>query len=390
MSNVPITDRVSRLQTLRSVIERRVNQFGLSEVVVRSAISGSDYKVIVEIPGEGTDVETTIASLKQTAELSFWAEKTTLPEGLDLTQLSANDQFFMTHEDLGITGNDLKSEGITSNYPSGTSNATPGSKIIQLTFTNEGAQKFNAAAVANRGKPIYIILDRSQLLSSPVVATDFGITGFQNTVEISGSFTAEEADTLAAQLRAGALPVSVTIAEQKKIDPSLGKDALEKSLYAGAIGIGLIIVFMVISYGKEGIVASIALVLYTLFTFSLFKIIPITLSLAGIAGFILSIGIAVDANILIFERMREELKKGVSRRKAFEIGFERAWTSIRDSNTSTLITCLILFLFGSTVAKGFAINLALGVIVSLFTAVVVTRQLLILLESRSQKVNKSN
>ncbi len=250
-----------------------------------------------------------------------------------------------------------------------------------MVFSEEGFKKFDDVAKASRGKRIAIFLDQS-LISNPTISETWGLTGGgSNTVTINGLNTLE-AENLAIQLRGGALPVPVELAEQRIIEATLGKDALLKSIQAGLVGIFLIITFMIFLYRKEGVIASIALIIYTLITLSIYKIAPITLTLPGIAGFILSIGIAVDANILIFERMNEEIKKGYSKQKALKLGFERAWTSIRDSNISTMITCFILFMAGTTVVKSFAANLFLGVVISLFTAVTVTRQLLIVISKK--------
>ena len=200
---------------------------------------------------------------------------------------------------------------------------------------------------------------------------------------ITGQFSREEAQRIATVLRYGALPISLQIASQSTIDPTLGRDSLEKSQIAGAIGIGMVMLFMLLSYRLPGLVANIALLLYALFTFAIFKLLGVTLTLAGIAGFILSIGMAVDANVLIFERIKEELRAGRFLASAIAIGWKRAWPSIRDSNISTLITCAVLYFFGSnfgaSIIVGFASTLFLGVVISMFTAVVVTRTFLNLL-----------
>ncbi|MDA1329610.1 MAG: protein translocase subunit SecD, partial [Chloroflexi bacterium] len=197
---------------------------------------------------------------------------------------------------------------------------------------------------------------------------------------ITGNYTAEEAQELAVKLRYGSLPIPLRVSQSKTIGPSLGQDSLTKSLRAGAIGLALVLVFMALYYRLPGLLADVALLVYVVFTIALFRLIPVTLTLPGIAGFILSIGVAVDANILIFERMREELRSGKHLHSAIDLGWSRAWPSIRDSNFSTLITCAILFwfgnFFGASVVKGFAVTLALGVGVSLVTAIVVTRAFL--------------
>ena len=215
-----------------------------------------------------------------------------------------------------------------------------------------------------------ICLDQ-QCFSAPTVQQAIRDSG-----QISGGFTTEQAKQLATQLNAGALPVPLTILQQHTVGATLGNASLLKSLFAGIIGFVVIVVFMSILYGRFGMLASLSLILYTLFVMALFKLIPVTLTLAGIAGFILSIGMAVDANILIFERMREELRRGKPRNIAIELGFSRAWSSIRDSNISSIITSLILIYFGTGIVRGFAVTLLVGVLVSMFSAIVVTRTFL--------------
>jgi preprotein translocase subunit SecD len=197
---------------------------------------------------------------------------------------------------------------------------------------------------------------------------------------IQGSFTQDSANNLAVQLRYGSLPVPLKVVESNSVGPTLGQESLRRSLLAGAIGLGIVIIFMALYYRLPGVIADLALVVYALIAYALFRFIPITLTLPGIAGFVLSIGMALDANILIFERLKEELRAGRSLRSAIDLGWSRAWSSIRDSNLSTLITCLILYYFGRTfgasIVKGFSLTLAMGVLVSLFTAIIVTRTFL--------------
>ncbi|MBI3888103.1 protein translocase subunit SecD [Candidatus Microgenomates bacterium] len=246
-----------------------------------------------------------------------------------------------------------------------------GEPIIQLTFTDDGAKKFEAITKRNLRKKVAIFLD-SQYLMDPTVQSV--ITDGQ--AIISGKFTAAQTKETSILLNSGALPAPVKVVEQRTIDATLGKDSINKSLIAGLVGLGIIAFFMVANYGKLGVLADLALVIYSLIVFAIFKLVPVTLTLAGIAGFILSIGMAVDANILIFERMREEIRWGRNKMAALELGFHRAFPSIRDSNASSLITCIILFWLGSGPVKGFAVTLAIGIVVSLFTAVIVTRTLL--------------
>ncbi|MEI6887082.1 MAG: protein translocase subunit SecD [bacterium] len=379
MSDVAEADKTAKLEATRKVIENRVNQFGLSEANIYGSINGSEYKINVELPGSGKDIDNEIKILQETAKLEFYTQKanpedlSSIPQEQITTAIVLQAQW----DKSNVTGADLKTANAQALSSQSSSTITKANQQeVALVFTTDGANKFNELASTNRGKPIAIVLD-GNIISSPRVADDFGLTsGASNTVVING-LSLTEADNLAIQLRGGALPTPVELIEQKTIEATLGKDALNKSIIAGLIGIFLVICFMIFLYKVEGLIASVALVIYTLITLSLYKLIPITLTLPGIAGFILSVGIAVDANVLIFERMNEEVRKGKTKTQALKLGFERAWTSIRDSNLSTLITCTILYFFGAVVVKSFAINLAIGVLISLFTAVSVTRQLLL-------------
>jgi preprotein translocase subunit SecD len=253
-----------------------------------------------------------------------------------------------------------------------------GGAQVSIEFNTAGAQKFAEITKRNIGKPLAMFLDDQPLSDSPPIVQQEIVGG--NAV-ISGNFTSQEAKALSIQLNAGALPVPIEIVEQRVIGPSLGEESVKASIVAGAIGLITVILYMAIYYGFWGIIADIALIIYTLFVLAIFKtglflIPPVTLTLPGIAGFILSIGMAVDANILIFERMKEELRWGKSRKQAIDAGFDRAWSSIRDSNISSLITAGILYSIGTGLVKGFAVTLAIGVLVSMFTAIFVTRTIL--------------
>ena len=249
--------------------------------------------------------------------------------------------------------------------------------LIQFSLTAEGARIFADYTASHVGQYLTIILDK-RVISSPRINGAIP----SGSGQISGSFTRDQAQSLVVQLKYGALPVPLKVLSSRTVGPTLGQDSINKSLLAGAIGISMVVVFMLLYYRLPGLLADVALVLYGLLVLSIFKLLPVTLTLAGIAGFVLSIGLAVDANILIFERMKEELRSGRSLKAAMRAGFDRAWPSIRDSNASTLITCAILFWFGTTqgasIVAGFALTLAIGVLVSLFTAIVVTRNLLTL------------
>ncbi len=272
-----------------------------------------------------------------------------------------------------MTGRDLKAAyPVIDQNPSSDYYQKP---VISLEFTEEGGKKFATYTAANVGKYLAIVIDK-RVISSPVINEP--IPGGRAT--ISGRFTFDEARSLAAQLQYGALPIPFRVISERVVDPILGQDSIQKSILAGLVGVFTVLLFMAVYYRVPGLVADIALIIFALVTFALFKLIPVALTLPGIAGFLLSIGMAVDANILIFERMKEELRAGRTLGAAIEAGFDRAWTSIRDSNISTLITCAILFWFGSNLGAGavmgFAVTLFLGVVVSMFTAITVTHTLI--------------
>ena len=361
MAGKSLPQKSAALDSAKVVIENRVNLFGVSEPIVQTSIVGNnDYRVIVDLPGL-TDINQVRSLIGTTAQLTFWEE---VASGSAKTA-SASAGIKKTE----LTGADIKETSVT--FDSNT-----GKPQVQLVFTSEGAKKFANITKRNIGKQVAIVLD-NQLVSSPVVNQE--ING--GNAVITGTFTIDEANQLSTQLNAGALPVPLTILSSSIIEPTLGASSLAKSLFAGVLGFVIIVVFMVVLYGRLGAIASLALVLYTLFVLSIFKLssitpFAITLTLSGIAGFILSIGMAVDANILIFERMREELRQGKSKETAIELGFSRAWTSIRDSNIATLITSFVLYEFGTGIVRGFALVLAIGVLVSMFSAIVVTRTFL--------------
>ncbi len=368
MSNVNSSDRDTALESLKGIIERRVNLFGVSEPLVQTEKVSGQYRVIVELAGI-TDVNQATELIGKTAELSF-------REAVDSSQAAkistAAAALFGPYQiATNLSGKDLKLA-----KPSFKSDT--GESIIELTFNDEGAKKFEEITKKNLNKQLAIFLD-NQLLMAPTIQTV--IAGGQ--AIISGSFTTAQTKEFAILLNSGALPAPVKIVEQRTVGATLGQDSINKSLVAGAVGLLIIALFMVANYGRLGLFADMALIIYSLLVLALFKLIPVTLTLAGIAGFILSIGMAVDANILIFERMKEEIRWGRNKLAAIELGFSRAFPSIRDSNVSSLITCGILYWLGTGPVKGFAITLAIGITVSLFTAVTVTRTLLRLLETRN-------
>ena len=374
------------LQIARQILENRSNGLGVSEVVFQ--VAGSD-RIVGEFPG-ATNAEDVIQSIKQTGVLEFvdlgdnaWKLyagseiKTDLTavdkvQGVPIPPADANTGSSDTPVELPVfhtmmTGKDLKSIVVDS--------PISGTYQINFELTSEGSTIFADFTSKNVGKTLAIVLD-NKIISSPTINT--AITEGSGTIQ--GSFTYEEANQLAVQLRYGSLPIPLTVEQIRIIGPTLGQDSLQKSLVAGAVGLLLVILFMAIFYKLPGLMADLAIITYALITFALFRLIPVTLTLPGIAGLILSTGSALDANILIFERLKEELRNGRTLAQAIDLGWKRAWPSIRDSNMATIITSLILFWFGSSFGasfvKGFAITLALGVLVSLFSAIVVTRTFL--------------
>lgn len=363
MDKLKAEDRDNALESARAVIERRVNLFGVSESVVQSSKIGQSRRILVELPGI-KDASEAASLVGRTAQLEFReVPATQAAEATGTAKLLAIYNAVPT----GLTGADLKKAQVTYN------NAEP---VVSIQFTPEGAKKFGEITRRNVGRELPIFLD-DQLVTFPVVQQE--ILGGDSI--ISGGFTAESAKELAVQLNAGALPVPIKIIEQRSIGASLGQDSINKSVVAAGIGLATVMIFMVLYYGMLGLVADIALLIYSLLVFVIFKtglflIPPVTLTLAGVAGFVLSIGMAVDANILIFERMKEEKRWGKGAKQALELGFRRAWSSIRDSNISSLITAGILYSMGTGPVRGFALTLAIGVLVSMFTAIVISRTFL--------------
>ena len=373
MSGVPVAQRPDALKSAKTVIERRVNLFGVSEPVVQtSTLANGESRIIVELPGV-TDLNKARSIVGTTAQLSFWEQGATGSAKLNIPSstypLGLVESLGQNPKKTNLSGNDLQQTSVTFDQNTGKPQVT-------LVFTPDGSQKFADITKRNVGKVVAIVLD-NQVIEAPRVNEPI-LTG--NAV-ISGGFTVDVATLLSKELNAGALPISLTSLQSQVVGPSLGLSSLQKSLFAGIIGLVIIVIFMSVLYGRLGIIASVALFLYTLFVLTIFKLSSltpygITLTLSGIAGFILSIGMAVDANILIFERMKEEKRLGKPTQAAIEIGFSRAWTSIRDSNVSTLITSVVLYKFGSGMVRGFALVLAVGVLVSMFSAIVVTRTFL--------------
>lgn len=354
------------MSSLREVIDRRVNVFGVSEPIVQtesSSISGQmQNRLVVELPGV-TDIREATKMIAATPALDFRVQK----PGANLEQATTSD-WIMT----GLTGRYLKKSQVVFNQNSL-------SPSISLEFNDEGAKLFSEITKQNVEKPVAIFLD-GEIISAPVVREEIK----NGQAEISGDFTVEEAKKLVRDLNLGALPVPIKLASTEIIGATLGSEAAKKGVEAGLVGLLIVGIFMILWYRLPGLVAVVSLSVYVAIMLAIFKLLPVTLTAAGIAGFILSIGIAVDANVLIFERLREELKLGKGLNESMKEGFHRAWTSIRDSNLSSIISAAILFWFGTSLIKGFALTLALGIIVSMFTAITVTRTLLFALGFRNQ------
>ena len=365
MEQIGQPSRTTALESARSVISRRVDLYGVSEATVKTSVAGNDYRLIVELPGIDKPQEA-LDLIGQTASLTFAAPV----YQADPASPGAQPQL-VNFVPSDLTGKDLQSATVTFE----TQNRQP---AVSLKFKDSGKDKFAKLTKEFLGKPLAILLDNS-LLSAPTVQSEI-VTG---DAIISGSFTLDEAKFLATQLNAGALPVPVKILSQKVISATLGENSIRQSVLAGAIGLSIVAAFMILYYGWLGVIAVIGLLVYGLITATLYRLIPVTLTLPGVAGFLLSIGMAVDSNILVFERYREEIRAGRSWPVSLELGFGRAWNSIKDANLATIITGLILFnpldwsfLNASGAVRGFALTLLLGIFISLFTGIVVTRTLL--------------
>ena len=382
-ADLPLDAEVNsdNMETARRIIEDRVNGLGVSEAVVQLA---GDRRILVELPGQ-QDPKQALSTIKDTALLEFVdfgdlssqqvsqlinttinTDFQTASDQSDAVSLTTEGPVYHTV----MTGSSIKQVGVTKN--------ALGKFQVAFELTSDGSQIFKEYTTQHAGEFLAIVLDNI-VISAPRIEEP--ITAGRGS--ISGNFTYDSASNLAVQLQYGALPVPLKVVQIETIGPTLGEDSLDKSLVAGIIGMGVVMLFMALYYRLPGIIADFALILYALVTFALYRWIPVTLTLPGIAGFVLSIGVAVDANVLIFERMKEELRAGHSIQKAISLGWDRAWPSIRDSNLSTLITSAILYWFGSSfgasIVKGFSLTLAIGVLVSLFTAVTATRTFLHLL-----------
>ena len=405
LKDIPEPEQAEAMEAIRGTLERRVNSFGVSEPQVQ--VQGKD-KIIIELPGI-KDINDAIKQIGQTPYMEFKSENpnpsTLAPDENGQVAVDSDSLWIST----GLSGKQLKRA--TADIQTSSSAGISNNVVVRLEFNDEGKQLFSDITTKNVGKRIAIFLD-GQLLSAPTVQN--AIT--DGVAIITGNFTVKDAKELASRLNSGALPVPISLVSQENVGATLGRESIQKSVLAGVLGVLLIALFMIMYYRFPGLLAIAALVVYGVLSFAIFKIgvsvtavllvgiffflgltisawfgllalvsylvllflgglSPVTLTLAGIAGFILSIGMAVDANILIFERIREEIRAGKATDKAVHDGFERAWLSIRDSNVSSLITTAILYSFGTPSIKGFAVTLGIGIVISMFTAISITKTL---------------
>ena len=347
-----VSEKERAMESLRNVVDKRVNALGVAEPNIYTTKFGDNRRIIIELPG--IDVNQAKDLIGKTAKMKF------------KTQMNEEGTMW---QDTDLEGKNLK-KATVQNDPQ------TNSPEVAIEFDSEGATKFGDLTKNNLGKRIGIFLD-DEIVSAPTVQAEIR----DGHAVISGKFDYKEANDLKIQLNAGALPVDIKLVEERTVGETLGQESVRKSFFAGTIALLVIFMFMTIYYRFPGFIASVALGIYTLIVIAIFKgafyiFPPVTLTLAGIAAFILSIGMAVDANILIFERMKEEFRLGKGYGAALDAGFKRAWPSIKDSNIATFITCAILMAFGSTVIKGFAYTLLIGVAVSMFTAITITRTFL--------------
>lgn len=367
LSNLAGQNSDEAMEGVRDVIERRVNAFGVAEPLVQ--VEGKD-RLVVELAGV-KDISEAIRRIGETPFLQFKEERSAaeteaiLGDQKNRKRLS-EDPYFM---ETALTGKYLSGAKVV--FGGGGPGGGLSTPEVSLEFNSEGAKVFKVLTEKNLGKRLAIYLDGLPI-SAPVVQSVIA----DGSAVISGNFTIKEARELATRLNAGALPVPIGLISQQSVGASLGRDSLAKSLQAGVYGLILVALFMILFYRLSGLAAVLALLVYSVIVLSIYKVIPVTITLAGIAGFILSLGMAVDANVLIFARMREELKQGKGLNASFQEGFRRAWLSIRDSHVTTLLGALALYLFTTSIVKGFALTLGIGVLISLFSAITVTRSFL--------------
>lgn len=377
-SKLAAADIPDSLASLREVVERRVNAFGVGEPLVQTeqggALGNGAYRLVVELPGI-TDVNQAVKLIGETPVLEFKL----VNQGADASTLeTASSTNAAVFTDTGLTGKYLSKASLQFGNGQGALAQAP---VIRVDFNPEGVKLFGTITTANTGRQLAIFLD-GKLLSAPTIQT--AIT--DGTAIISGtSFTAQTAKEMVRNLNLGALPVPIALASTETIGATLGDEALHAGLVAGIVGFALLSVFMILWYRLPGLVSVVSLFIYVIIMLALFKIVPVVLTAAGIAGFILSVGLAVDANVLIAERIKEELAAGKNTESAIREGFSRAWLAIRDSNIAHIIAGVILFWFGTSLIKGFALVFGMGVIVSMLSAITISRTFLLALGLDTRK-----
>jgi len=405
VSSIPQAEVSSAMESLRDLIERRVNTFGVSEPIVQTKEPGlfaqgnnaGEQRLIVELPGV-SDVKKAQDAIGLIPTLEFREHR---PPEEEAAIIAAKEELKnaveeksedfkpnpLAFEDIYVvgelTGRFLDNASLQFNNSNSVSGGEP---IVLLKFNEEGARLFAKLTKENAGRTIPIYVD-GEMISNPTVGEEFAKTGITGgTAQISGGFTVDAAKDLAMHLNSGALPVDkLELLESRVIGATLGEKALDAGVRAGIWGFAIVAVFLIILYRLPGVIAAIALGFYVIIMLALFKVIPVALTAPGIAGIILSVGMAVDANVLIFERMKEELRAGRTIKDAINEGFKRAWPSIRDGNVSSLITAIILFWFGTSLVKGFALTFGLGILVSMFTAITITRTFLLAISPSDSK-----
>jgi protein-export membrane protein SecD len=371
-SKLDKNDIADSMSALRNVIERRIDMFGVSEPLIQtekaSVFSGSEKteRLIVELPGI-TDLNEAIELIGATPQLEF--KLVGEPDGTSTEPV---------YEETGLDGQYLEKANLR--FSGQNSGGFANEPLVAVDFNSEGRELFAKITEENVGRELAIFLD-GRLISHPVIKEP--IRG--GTAIISGGFDVEEAKELVRNLNIGALPVPIELASTETVGATLGTEILKKGVKAGLVGFALVLLFMVVWYRLPGLIAGVSLSIYMVLMLAVFKYIPVTITAAGIAGFLLSIGMAVDANVLIFERLKEELENGEEYKEAVINGFKRAWAPIRDGNFTSLISAVILFWFGSSIVQGFALVFGIGILVSMFTAVTLTRTFLVAITGIADK-----
>ncbi len=366
MSNIKAENQEQAITAAKEIIYRRVDLYGINEPRIQTSKTGDQYRIIVELPGI-QDQQQALELVGKTAQLEFRLQKQDVSPAATQSATAFLDSF----EATDLTGQDLAQAQLSFSQQTG-------EPVVALEFTSQGRGKFADITKNNQGQILGIFID-NQPVTTPVINDPI----LDGRAIISGAFTVDEAENTAIQLNAGALPVPIEVIEQKAIGATLGEQSVQQSVTAGLIGLGLVMLFMILYYGGQGLVASVVLVVYAALTVAVYKLFGVTLTLPGIAGLLLSIGMAVDSNILVFERTKEELRRGLPYKKAMEQGFGKSWDGIKDANVATIMTALVLinplnfqFLNSSGLVRGFGLTLLIGVVISTITGVFISRNFL--------------